>query len=136
MLDRMRELARAQKSFTFETTLASRSFAPWIGELRTAGYHFHLFYIWLPDPALAVARVATRVRLGGHHVPEEVVRRRYLAGLKNFYSLYQPLANSWGFYDNSIGGSPVPVARGIFGEVRNVHDAVLWSRVKELGGAT
>ncbi len=95
MLARLRELARQRSSFAFETTLASRSFAPWIADLTRTGYQFHLVFLWLPHPDIAVARVAARVRDGGHDVPEETVRRRYEAGLTNFFRLYQPMATTW-----------------------------------------
>lgn len=58
----------------------------------------------LPSAALAVARVADRVRLGGHNVPEATIRRRYESGLRNFFSLYQPIATSWRILDNSYAG--------------------------------
>ena len=31
-----------------------------------------LFFLRLPDPETAIARVATRVRQGGHHIPDAV----------------------------------------------------------------
>lgn len=65
MLARMNELAAAGRSFAFETTLASRSFAPWLGRLTTHGYRTHLLFLWLVSPDLAVSRVAERVRVGG-----------------------------------------------------------------------
>ncbi len=107
MRTRLRELARQRASFAFETTLATRSFAPWIAELVRHGYEFHLVFLWLPHPDLAVARVAARVRDGGHDVPEETVRRRYDSGLANFFGLYQPMARTWKLCDNS----GVPTAR-------------------------
>jgi predicted ABC-type ATPase len=81
MLARIRQLAAARADLTFETTLASRSFAPWLARLRGDGYRVHLLFLWLGSADLAVSRVAERVRLGGHDVPEAVVRRRYRAGL-------------------------------------------------------
>jgi predicted ABC-type ATPase len=90
MLTRIHELARQRVSFAFETTLASRSFAPWLVELAQTGYRFRLVFLWLPSADFAVDRVADRVRLGGHSVPEQTVRRRYAAGLRNFFGLYQP----------------------------------------------
>ena len=63
MLYRVHELAGERRDFAFETTLASRSFAPWLRDLRTDGYAFHLVYLWLPTVELALARVAERVRL-------------------------------------------------------------------------
>jgi predicted ABC-type ATPase len=83
MLARMRSLAIARENFAFETTLASRSFAPWLRRLREDGYRVHILFLWLRNEELAVRRVAERVRAGGHDVPEDVVRR-YRAGLRNF----------------------------------------------------
>lgn len=71
MLKRFDELAAGRQTFGFETTLASRSFAPRIRRLIIAGYECHLVFLWLPNADFAVARVADRVRLGGHAVPEE-----------------------------------------------------------------
>ncbi len=136
MLDRIKGLARARKSFAFETTLASRSFAPWITGLRARGWHFHLLYLWISRVDLAVARVAGRVRLGGHHVPEDVVRRRYRAGLQNFFGLYLPLANSWEIYDNSGEGGPILVARCGGDATPEVTDSVTWRKIRAGGEST
>ncbi|MGO9111127.1 MAG: AAA family ATPase [Thermoguttaceae bacterium] len=95
MLSRLRDLAKEKRNFAFETTLAGRSLAPWLARLIDDGYEFHLVYLWLPSADLAVARVADRVRMGGHHVPEETIRRRYRAGLRNFFRLYMQLATLW-----------------------------------------
>ena len=102
MLARLRELADQRVSFAFETTLASRSFAPWLRDLRASGYEIHFLFLWLPSADFALDRVAGRVRAGGHDVPAETVRRRYRAGLRNFFSLYEPLASTtWAVYDSS-----------------------------------
>ena len=111
MLARLHELADSRRSFAFETTLASRSFAPWLAGLIRSGYDFHLVHFWLPSANMAAARVADRVRLGGHHVPEETIRRRYLAGIRNFSELYCPLAASWQLINNAIDG-PSQIAYG------------------------
>ena len=49
----------------------------------------------------ALARVAQRVLQGGHHIPEEVVRRRFTAGRANFEGLYKGQVDAWVLYDNS-----------------------------------
>jgi predicted ABC-type ATPase len=77
MLQRMHQLAADRMNFAFETTLASRSHAPWLTRLRADGYRVHLLFLWLRSPQLAIDRVAERVPLGGHDVPAVVVRRRY-----------------------------------------------------------
>ena len=64
MLSRLRQLASQGVSFAFETTLASRTFAPWLEELIAQGYRVHLVFLWLPDPEAAIARVAERVSNG------------------------------------------------------------------------
>jgi predicted ABC-type ATPase len=101
MLDHLHDLAARRRSFAFETTLSARTYAPWLGELRRTGYVIHLFYYWLRAPELAVARVAERVRAGGHHVPEETIRRRYSRSVQNFLALYRPVVTTWQVYDNS-----------------------------------
>ncbi len=115
MLARLKELAAQRADFAFETTLASRSFAPWLRRLMTSGYSVHL--LWLSSADLAVARVADRVGMGGHYVPDEVVRRRYSAGICNFFTLYRPLATTWALY-NTSGPQPVRVAEGPSGHVQ------------------
>jgi predicted ABC-type ATPase len=85
VLKEMDEHENDHRGFAFETTLASRSLAPRIVRLRQSGFLFRLAFAFLPDLNLAVARVAGRVRLGGHHIPEETIRRRYRAGLANFF---------------------------------------------------
>ena len=112
MLKRLHELADQRKSFAFESTLSARSYAGWIESLRRERYNFQLIFLWLRSAELAVHRVRGRVRSGGHDVAEQVVRRRYAVGLKNFWRLYQPLADAWTVYDNSVSTEPVSIASG------------------------
>lgn len=127
MLERIHYLAKKRIDFAFETTLASKTFAPWITELRKTGYVFHLVFLWLPNEDFAVARVAERVRMGGHNVPEETVRRRYHAGIKNFFRLYKPLADFWRIYDNSDPEGPYLIASGSTSESDNIKNIEIWN---------
>jgi predicted ABC-type ATPase len=102
LLTRIRELAEARQEFAFETTLAGRSYVKLIAEFRRSGYDVILFFLWLPSAEAAVARVATRVRQGGHDVPEETIRRRFRTGIRNFFTIYSSLVNSWHLYDGSL----------------------------------
>jgi predicted ABC-type ATPase len=131
MLDRLQQLAEERENFAFETTLASRTFVHWIEALKSTGYAFHLFFLWLPAPEFAVARVVERVKMGGHNVPEDTIRRRYQAGLKNFFSLYRPLADSWFFYDNSLGTGPLLLASGERQTGTLVNNRVVWEQITE-----
>lgn len=129
MLARLRELAEQRVSFAFETTLASRSFAPWLRVLGTSGYAVHFFFLWLPSADFAVQRVADRVRAGGHNVPEETVRRRYRTGLRNFSRLYEPMASTWRLYDAS-GPEPRLVADRLESQPLRVYDEAVWGVVR------
>lgn len=128
MLTRLRELGCRRVDFAFEITLAGRAFAPRIAELIHRGYTFRLLYLWLPTPELAVARVCERVRTGGHNVPEEMIRRRYAAGLKNFFQLYRPMAKAWRFYDNA-SAQPRLLAAGSGSACETVPDPETWNRI-------
>ena len=102
MLRNLKNLARQKRDFAFETTLAARSFAPFLRRCQTEGYRVNLIYVWLNSVELAIARVALRVASGGHDIPEDVVRRRYHRGRKNFLELYSSLADCWQVFDNSF----------------------------------
>jgi len=130
MLARLREVARQRVSFAFETTMASRSFAPWISGLVDTDYAFHLVFLWLPSAEFAIARVAERVRMGGHDVPADTVRRRYRAGLRNFFALYRPLAATWRVYDNSGAPPPRLIAAGQGADATRVPDRRTWEAIE------
>ncbi|WP_028310931.1 zeta toxin family protein [Derxia gummosa] len=105
----LRELDRhfaARQSFALETTLSGRAYLRLIEQWRAADYRVKLIFLSLASADEAVARVALRVRQGGHHIPEPVIRRRFEAGLSNFRELYAPRVDAWALYDNA-GDSPI-----------------------------
>jgi predicted ABC-type ATPase len=130
MLARLRALAETRADFAFETTLASRSFARWLADLGRSGYRTHLAFLSLPDADLAVARVAERVRQGGHGVPEAVVRRRFAAGLRNFFDIYRTVVDTWQIFDNSEETGPRLIASGRKAEKAAVVDQDAWTLLR------
>ncbi|MBI5764845.1 MAG: zeta toxin family protein [Planctomycetes bacterium] len=134
MLDRIRKLAKQRTDFAFETTLASRTYAPWIRQIKNAGYLFHLVFLWLPTADAAVGRVAARVQAGGHSVPEATIRRRFDRGLRNFFKLYRPLANTWRFYNNMSTNGPRLLARGHARLSIQVKDHKIWDAIENSYG--
>ena len=124
MLARLRELLAAGESFALETTLATRHYLPMVAAARAEGYAVRLFFFWLNSPDLAVTRVAARVREGGHNIPEPIIRRRYVGGLRQFFQAYRPAVSSWAFLDNSQGTARL-LASGASEEV-NVVDDEIW----------
>ncbi|MCY4384052.1 MAG: zeta toxin family protein [Nitrospinae bacterium] len=101
VLNQIRENALRGESFAFETTLSGRGYARHIPRWREQGYRVKLFFLQLPTPEMAIARVTQRVLEGGHDVPEEVIRRRFDAGRRNFEKIYRDLVDGWALYDNS-----------------------------------
>jgi len=127
LLSHLNELQSQRQDIAIETTLASRTLAPRIERLQREGYRFDLYFFWLPSVEMAIQRVALRVLSGGHDIPEPVIRRRYDAGLNNFFSLHQRLANLWRIYDNTQPAEPSLVAKGTL----RVQQAVLWEQIKK-----
>jgi len=126
MLNRLDELEAQRKSFAFEATLASQALARRLARLKTRGYTVHIVFLWLPTAELAIARVAERVRTGGHDVPSDAVRRRFSRGLHNFFALYRPIADTWRFYDGSSIRGPRLVASGGVRTQTRVRDRETW----------
>ena len=92
-----------RRDFAFETTLAGKTYAPWLESIRATGYEIYLFYYWLDSPETAIGRVASRVRAGGHHVPDNTIRQRYPRSVCNFFELYRTIVDEWRVYDNTHG---------------------------------
>jgi predicted ABC-type ATPase len=134
MLERLRALASLRRDFAFETTLSGRFHARWLRGLKAAGYRTHLIFLSLPSADLAIARVADRVRRGGHHVPDAVVRRRFIAGLRNLFSVYMHAVDAWTIHDNADVVSPRLVASRALNTSTVVADATAWKSLKELQG--
>jgi predicted ABC-type ATPase len=103
MLERINDLLNSQENFAFETTLATRSYKSKIFLAKEKGYHVTLLFFWLRNVDLAIERVKTRVLEGGHHVENEVIRRRYKKGIKNLFEIYLPIADEVMIFDNSEG---------------------------------
>lgn len=132
MLARLKALGNAREDFAYETTLASRSFARWLRDLRGSGYRAHLVFLSLPSADLAVARVAERVKRGGHDVPEVTIRRRFRAGLRNFFAIYRDSVDSWQVFDNSLAAGPKLVASSRARGALRVLDQQAWRNLHEL----
>lgn len=101
MLEEIDRHAREGRSFAFETTLAGHTYIRRIDRWRANGYMVELIFLALASAEEAVARVAMRVRQGGHDVEEKVIRRRFDAGMRNFLDLYRKRVDFWQWFDNS-----------------------------------
>ena len=108
MLEEIATHVAAGRSFAFETTLSGLTYARMIPAWRSAGYRVKLLFLSLDSEEEAIARVAMRVRQGGHDIPPEVVRRRFVSGMRNFRDVYRARVDFWQWFDNS---GPVPQFR-------------------------
>lgn len=131
MLKRLHQLGESRADFAFESTLSSRSFVLFLKQLKKQGYSVAIYYFSLANAQLAVRRVKMRVAMGGHNVPTDVVKRRFLRSLSNFFTLYAPLADEWTMFDNSVP----PQARQIAAHSANkliVIENITWHKLQKL----
>ena len=101
MLEEIHASAGRGESFAFETTLSGLGYVHLIWKWQKMGYRVYLYFLSLISADMAAARVAERVRQGGHDIPEDIIRRHYAAGLRNFEAFYRKSADAWVMYDNS-----------------------------------
>lgn len=106
LLSELDRLAKEKISFALETTLSGKTYLERIQRLKKSGYSIEMVFLKLSDADLAIKRVAHRVKQGGHHVPAQDVKRRFVRGWTNFTEHYRPLADVWAVYDNS---GPIPI---------------------------
>ncbi|MGC3990480.1 MAG: zeta toxin family protein [Chthoniobacteraceae bacterium] len=102
LLEEVRSLIKTRASFAIESTLSGKTHLALIREAKAGGYRVVLHYITIGSAAQAVERVALRVKLGGHHVPEDDIRRRFERSHRHFLEDYLPLAEEWGLWDNQL----------------------------------
>jgi predicted ABC-type ATPase len=101
MLEEIHACARRRESFAFETTLSGLGYTHLIWQWQKAGYRVYLYFLALSSEEVAVARVAGRVKQGGHDIPEEIIRRHFAAGAHHFNERYRTIVDHWVLYDNS-----------------------------------
>lgn len=122
MLERINDLLNSQENFAFETTLATKSYRSKIFLAREKGYNVTLLFFWLRNADLAIERVRTRVIEGGHHIETEVIRRRYINGIKNLFGIYLPIADEIMIFDNSEGKHDLIAEKTIESEIEVLNE--------------
>jgi predicted ABC-type ATPase len=128
MLGRIRELLNQNIDFSFETTLASKSYVQFIKEAHRKGYNVTLVFFWLNSPELAIERVKYRVMTGGHNIPVEIIKRRYWAGVENLSKLYLPICDYWIIIDNSEPPFKI-IAEGIRLDQVEINNQYIYNQI-------
>ena len=110
----LRQAIAERLDFAFETTLGGNTIPRLLAEAAAQGIGIYIWYAGLSSPELHLRRVRSRVRQGGHDIPEDAIRRRFERSRLNLIALL-PLLTALRMYDNSAeadpsaGATPLPV---------------------------
>lgn len=102
LLQEIQDCLKSGDSFGLESTLSGTTYTKLLQQAKSIGFQIEIHYLWIPSPSLAIRRIAQRVKMGGHSVPESDVKRRFSRSLNNFLEIYAPLSDGWTFRNNSV----------------------------------
>jgi predicted ABC-type ATPase len=102
-LRRIEQQLATGESFIIESTLSGRTLRNFLRRAQAIGFEITIVFVYLDRPESCIERVRDRVRRGGHHVPEEDIRRRYTRSGANFWRIYREIADYWYVVYNSGG---------------------------------
>jgi predicted ABC-type ATPase len=108
---RLNAALEAGESLVVEITLSGLHARKWLEKAVERGYRVVILFVYLDSAELCLERIAARVAMGGHAVPEPDVRRRFVRSTANFWQAYRNLADEWALYYNA-GATIVQVAGG------------------------
>ncbi|MEI6845672.1 MAG: zeta toxin family protein [Candidatus Firestonebacteria bacterium] len=131
VLEQIKQYSASLTDFGFETTLSGKLYANLIKGLKKRGYNVHIYFLWVPNPEVSLARIKERVAEGGHNIPKADVIRRYTRSIDNFFQIYRDLSDYWMLFDNS-GQSPKVIADNMDGSIRISNEA-LYSKITKQG---
>lgn len=98
---RIEKLRSKNKSIILESTLSGLFLKKMIQEFRKKKYLITIMFVYLNEPEISIDRIKVRVSKGGHHVPDEDVRRRFERGINNFWNIYRQMSDNWILINNS-----------------------------------
>lgn len=99
-LNRVKECIRSGRSFSIETTLSGKTAIRQMEQAKASGFEVDLYYVGLKNVEYHISRVEMRVAQGGHHIPEEDIRRRYERSIKNL-AVASKIADRTYVFDNT-----------------------------------
>lgn len=132
VLEQIREYSESNIDFGFETTMAGVTYLKYFKMLKEKGYRINIFFLWIPDSQLAVARVKDRVTQGGHNVPIEDIKRRFERSMEKFFKEYRLLADKWIFFNNA-GIAPKIIAKKQNAHIEVVNQGLFTKITKKVG---
>lgn len=117
---------RRNETFAMETTLTGNSELALMRHAREAGYKVNLIFVGIGNVAISVARVRTRVLLGGHDVPREAILRRYGRSMAALAEAVAIAHRTWVF-DNSGGQRRLLLKREMDRTTKLASDLPAWT---------
>lgn len=133
-LQTLEEYRSRKMSCVCESTLSGLTMRNFIASAHKDAYSIDIAFLFVDSADACVARVAGRVRKGGHNVPESDIRRRFTRSIRNFWRIYRQLADNWVLIYNAMT-SMQDVATGSR-EQTTVRNAELYSAYLALVGET
>jgi predicted ABC-type ATPase len=130
MLGRIDNLMKINADFAIETTLSSKGYKSLIQRAKEKNYKVTLLFFWLNSSELAIKRVSSRVAKGGHNIPIETIKRRYIRGIQNFMSVYKQEVDNWLLLDNSESESTI--IADSYNQQEQIFDIKLWNNFKSI----
>lgn len=104
-LQQLQDAIRDRRDYWFETTLGGQTVTRVLLTAPPAGLNLHIWYVGLESADLCLARVAARVKHGGHAIPDDLIRRRYASSRLNLIRLL-PQLTELVVFDNSAEADP------------------------------
>ena len=101
MLSEIEAVSLSGHNFAFETTLSGVHYLTQIKRWQNLGYTVKLWFIKLSTSELAIERVKSRVKQGGHDIPHTTILRRFTSGLKNLEK-FKLIVDSWVIFDGDL----------------------------------
>jgi len=117
-------------SFICESTLSGLTTRRIITSAHEAGFMIGLSFVFVESVDVCLARVAQRVRNGGHDVSSADIRRRFSRSIRNFWEIYRALADHWAILYNGMA-TVQDVAAGS-GERTTIREPTLFSTFMSL----
>jgi len=130
MLRRINELLDTNQTFAFETTLATKSYKSKIAQAKKEKYTVTLLFFWLKTVDLAIERVKTRVTEGGHNIETDVIKRRYVNGIKNLFEIYLEIVDEVLIFDNSFGVPDLIAEKSLDSEIKILNKSKFYNLKK------
>lgn len=119
---RINKLIESGSSFAVESTLSGIGHIKTIEQAHANGYKVIIIYTFVDSALDCIARIQSRVRNGGHPVPDEDVIRRFGRSKTNFWNKYRPLADHWVLYYNGGTETVLVAEKDKAGEVEIVSE--------------